>query len=57
MNSYILDTIREKYPNMNSIELANALNLSIYQLRRIVSKYYLLKSDEYKKKSTYYFNA
>lgn len=48
MNSVLLEVIKEKYPYNNTAELAEELNLSIYQLRRIVSKHKITKCNTFK---------
>lgn len=48
INAELLKIIKEKYPNMNTEKLAQELNLSIHQIRRIVSKNKIAKSHVFK---------
>ncbi len=47
MANEVLDIIKEKYPNCDTQELATELNISIHQLRRIVSKNKIEKSTSF----------
>ena len=49
MNDYQIRIIIERYPSVNTQQLAEELNISIYQLRRFVSKNKIKKNDSFKK--------
>ena len=49
MDPKILSIIKEQYPSCHTQTLADQLNLSIHQLRKIVSKYKIKKNDTFKK--------
>ncbi len=47
MDSKILEIIKDKYPFSNICSLAQELNLSIYQFRKIVLKHKVTKSKSF----------